>query len=273
VLTDPTNSSYLPGLAGFRVYCGNWGLTDDYSPKRAVLTRLGSSAANLGGYGKGGRYRGATKPGAASWRVTGLAAGYYDVQATWSTDPDRATNARYRVLVDGTLVGTSAVNQQVAPAGPTFGGVSFQTIARVRVPDGGTIELDLSGPADGYVIADAARFAGDTAVIVDDLESGYAETGSGWISFRGKDEHSPGPDAAAEALLTSTAAGLREQVDKKVFDYLLVDSVYTSDRLNRLGRDSVLYEGPRYRVVRMSPGVRSAITSLINDVFPEAGSE
>jgi hypothetical protein len=41
VLTDPATAMYLPGLGGFRVYCGNWGLTDDYDAKVAALTAIG----------------------------------------------------------------------------------------------------------------------------------------------------------------------------------------------------------------------------------------
>ena len=92
--------------------------------------------------------------------MTGLAAGSYDVQTTWNTDSNHATML-YSVLVNGTLVGTYTVNQQVAPTGTSYGGVAFQTlVTSVTVPAGGTLELELSGMADGYVIADAwPRFA------------------------------------------------------------------------------------------------------------------
>jgi hypothetical protein len=41
ILTDTTTAMYLPGLAGFRVYCGNRGLTDDYAPKVMALAAMG----------------------------------------------------------------------------------------------------------------------------------------------------------------------------------------------------------------------------------------
>ncbi len=45
VLTDPATAMYLPGLAGFRVYCGNWGLTDDHDLKAAALANMGLHVA------------------------------------------------------------------------------------------------------------------------------------------------------------------------------------------------------------------------------------
>jgi hypothetical protein len=41
VLTDPGTAMYLPGLAGFRVFCGNWGLTDNFHPKVGALDVAG----------------------------------------------------------------------------------------------------------------------------------------------------------------------------------------------------------------------------------------
>jgi hypothetical protein len=45
VLTDAATAMYLPGLGGFRVYCGNWGLTDDYDAKVAALAAIGLRVA------------------------------------------------------------------------------------------------------------------------------------------------------------------------------------------------------------------------------------
>ncbi|MAE70535.1 MAG: hypothetical protein CME06_08720 [Gemmatimonadetes bacterium] len=45
VLTDSTTGSLLPGLAGFRVFCGHWALTDHYPQRRLVLKELGLNPA------------------------------------------------------------------------------------------------------------------------------------------------------------------------------------------------------------------------------------
>jgi hypothetical protein len=45
VLTDPGTAMYLPGFAGFRVYCGNWALTDNYAAKVSALAAIGLGVA------------------------------------------------------------------------------------------------------------------------------------------------------------------------------------------------------------------------------------
>ena len=76
------------------------------------------------------------------------------------------------------MVGSFTVNQMIAPTGTVIGGVAFQSLmTSVQVPAGGTLELDLAGPANGYVIADAARFVPSTAPTVDLNWSGGGLTG------------------------------------------------------------------------------------------------
>ncbi len=41
VLSDRGTAEFLPGLAGFRVFCGHWSLTDSYSEKSDLLKALG----------------------------------------------------------------------------------------------------------------------------------------------------------------------------------------------------------------------------------------
>jgi hypothetical protein len=41
ILADPATAKYVPGLAGFRVYCGNWGLTDNHELKISALATIG----------------------------------------------------------------------------------------------------------------------------------------------------------------------------------------------------------------------------------------
>lgn len=41
VLSDPHTGLFLPGLAGFRVFCGHWSLTDSYFAKRDLLYAVG----------------------------------------------------------------------------------------------------------------------------------------------------------------------------------------------------------------------------------------
>lgn len=107
----------------------------------------------------------------ATWKFTGLPAGYYDVRATWLEHPNQATDAQFKVYDALTLRGTFTVNQQAAPAGSTSNGQVWQSLGTVSIHDDptltggiletlqpgmrGTIQVILSDLANGHVIADA----------------------------------------------------------------------------------------------------------------------
>jgi hypothetical protein len=98
----------------------------------------------------------------ATWQLTGLASGYYTIQATWNADTQHATNAPYQFYDGTTLVKTVLVNQQPAPTGgSTQGGVPFQFLATVDITSG-TLNVEISRNANGYVIADAIHVTGPT---------------------------------------------------------------------------------------------------------------
>jgi hypothetical protein len=84
----------------------------------------------------------------------GLAPGNYTLQVTWNASPNHASDAPYQVYDGTTLVQTVLVDQRAAPAGPSFGGVTFQTLTTVTVSSG-TLRVVLADDADGDVVADA----------------------------------------------------------------------------------------------------------------------
>ena len=51
----------------------------------------------------------------AVWTFTDLLPGYYQVAATWTAFTNRASNAPFMVLDDTTSLGTTLVNQRLAP--------------------------------------------------------------------------------------------------------------------------------------------------------------
>ncbi|HEV3082956.1 MAG TPA: glycoside hydrolase family 44 protein [Gemmataceae bacterium] len=111
----------------------------------------------------GGTERYATSSGSgqntATWQVTGLPAGLYQVQVTWHAFGNESTNAPYAIYDGTTLVQTVLVNQTVMPPGPSFGGVPFQTLATVNLTTG-TLKVVVSNTGNGsYVVADAMRAA------------------------------------------------------------------------------------------------------------------
>jgi hypothetical protein len=57
----------------------------------------------------------------ASWTFNNLAAGTYDVYATWPAQSNRTTVAPYTITVNGSTVANLTVNQQIAPSTPIAG--------------------------------------------------------------------------------------------------------------------------------------------------------
>src|SRR5207245_1048493 len=85
----------------------------------------------------------------ATWQATGLAAGTYEVQLTWSALFNRATNATYQIYDGSTLVKTVTENQQVTPSGPLVNNWPFQSAGTVPISSG-TLKVVLSDKANNY---------------------------------------------------------------------------------------------------------------------------
>jgi hypothetical protein len=154
----------------------------------------------------------------ASWQTTGLAAGYYTVQATWNAGSNHASNAPYSIYDGTTLLQTIIVNQQPGPSGVTVGGVVFQDLGTFQITSG-TLRVVVSDNVNGYVVADAVRIVRIPAltvsgpVLVDNSQPGYSESGSPWVDYAvgyngGLRYHAPGGGAdTANWLVTGLPAG------------------------------------------------------------------
>jgi hypothetical protein len=120
------------------------------------------------GYNGNLRYHAAgTGADTASWTVTGLAPGYYTIQATWNGSGNHATNAPYAIYDGTTLVASFVVNQQSGPSGTTsLGGVTFQNLISLQITSG-TVQVVLSDNANGFVVADAVRVVPIPAPVID----------------------------------------------------------------------------------------------------------
>jgi hypothetical protein len=117
------------------------------------------AAETVPSYGGSERYATSSGTGqnTAAWQVPGLSPGYYQVQASWHPYPNQAPNAPYAIYDGATLLQTVPVNQTLAPSGPSFGGVPFQTLVTVKITSG-TLNVVLSNTGGGtYIVADAMR--------------------------------------------------------------------------------------------------------------------
>jgi hypothetical protein len=112
-------------------------------------------------YGGSERYTASSGSGSstATWQVTGLPVGQYQVQASWHPYANESSNAPYAIYDGNTLLQTVPVNQRMAASGTSYGGVPFQLLATVTI-NSGTIRVVLNNSGDGaYVVADAVRIA------------------------------------------------------------------------------------------------------------------
>lgn len=120
-----------------------------------------------------------TGSNSATWTFSELRVGQIvDLHATWTTASNRATNATYKVLQDGVVVLTTAINQQTSPSLNTFDGSLWQNLGRITVT--GEVTIELTDNANGFVVADAVRVVPARNVTVDDGDTGYSESGTGW---------------------------------------------------------------------------------------------
>ena len=112
---------------------------------------------SLGGYDGGYRYHqkgtGADK---ARWTIAGLQPGCCEVFVTWKKHVNRAKDAPFTIFDGATPLGTVLVNQQEDPVDDQAAGVGWRSLGSFTI-NTGTLAIELSNDADGYVIADAVR--------------------------------------------------------------------------------------------------------------------
>lgn len=98
----------------------------------------------------------------ANWNFTAIPNGSYQIFTRWSHFNNRATNAPFTVysgLGGASELGTTLVNQQLAPVGDFSNGVAWQSIGTFEVTSN-TLRVRLANNANGFVVGDAIRIVG-----------------------------------------------------------------------------------------------------------------
>jgi ELWxxDGT repeat protein len=157
------------GFEPWKLGIGTGGIVDNGMPGYSETGTWYSYSISRA-YGGTERYASSAGNGnnTATWQVTGLAAGYYAVQASWDAASNQATDAPYAVYDGSTLLATVPVDQTQKASGVSYGGVPFQTLATVAVGSG-TLKVVLSntGTNGTYIDADAVRVAALPPPVVD----------------------------------------------------------------------------------------------------------
>ena len=93
-----------------------------------------------------------------NWAFTGLPSGRYRVSMTWSPQADRTSAAPFTVrAAEGTLLANGTINQQLAPGPLVDAGIGWKDLASVIQVTTGTVTVEMTNSAAGYLAADAVR--------------------------------------------------------------------------------------------------------------------
>ena len=115
------------------------------------------SGSVAGGYGNDYRcHRAGKGDDVAMWRFDGLEAGRYRVWTTWISVPNRAMSSPFTLRDGDRDLGTIRVNQQRRPVGERVYGLEWEELGAFTVK-GGSLVVELSDNADGFVVVDAVR--------------------------------------------------------------------------------------------------------------------
>jgi hypothetical protein len=112
----------------------------------------------------------------ATWTFAGLTPGSYRVRVTWSTHPNRATDAPFTVLDGATPQGTVLLNQELAPDDFSDQGVAWEDLGTFVIT-GSELVVQLSDLADEYVIADAVRIEPVAFAAAENLDASFVSLG------------------------------------------------------------------------------------------------
>ncbi len=93
----------------------------------------------------------------AEFKFVNLAAGTYDLYATWPEHESRTSAAQYSVQIGTDQPTSHIVSQRFSPQGDDFGSRPWQLLQQLMVGADGSITVHLTGGADGNLAADAVR--------------------------------------------------------------------------------------------------------------------
>jgi hypothetical protein len=117
-----------------------------------------ASKSGLGGYEGDSRFSWAGNGSEwASWTFDVTAGETYQLAATWKAAANRASNTKFYIVVDGVIIRSSQVNQQLNPNDAEYGGAFWEYLGGVIKARGSTLVVYVNNFANGVVGADAIR--------------------------------------------------------------------------------------------------------------------
>ncbi len=159
VLADDTAGVLIANLVSVVPYdpSGLLDLLDDGdSSGRVVLTSGWSTYGDGAAWGRRFSYndQGLKSTTLATYTFDGLAPGTYRIEGSWTPNVNRSHATTYKAYEGTNLLATYTVDQTIAPTDATYTGVGFKTLGTAAIT-GRKLQVTVSGPTDGYAIADA----------------------------------------------------------------------------------------------------------------------
>ncbi len=176
VITIATNDPTNGGI--FQLFMqGTGAAPQNIDDSQAGFATVGTWTKLATGFDAGDRTAPAgTGSSTATWSFTGLAAGQYEVFATWPAGSNLASNAPFTLYNGTTSVGTVSVSEKLAPSGATLSGANFQLLGTVTVT-GTSLKVTLTNKANGTVAADAIAIVPISATTPQAAQLGVAGNG------------------------------------------------------------------------------------------------
>jgi len=177
-----TLSAFMAAFLAIHVFvpAGHAEIVDNTDADFSFDGNWGVSTTVDGYYGSDYSYATAGDGSAsAAWSFVINTQGQYAIYAQWTSDPKyRASNAPYKVYLDGTELDTVYADQRV-------NGGQFNLLGSYALAPG-VLEIVLTNDADHYVIADAVKVVeSDAITIIDNNDSGFnADSGWGTSSYK-----------------------------------------------------------------------------------------
>jgi hypothetical protein len=119
----------------------------------------------------------------ATWTMP-VTPGSYEIDVTWPSTSGLSANATYNIFDGSSNIGSVSVNQQMAPSGISFDGVTYQTLGAFTVSSTQLSVTLANSAADGQVEADTIRILPEyqPTPIVDQGLPGSFVSATGWTT-------------------------------------------------------------------------------------------
>ncbi|MGA2065991.1 MAG: S8 family serine peptidase [Thermoguttaceae bacterium] len=271
----PASSPSVVAVGGTTLYLNGDGSYNSetgwsFSQGISLYSQSGAWTARAGGYSGSYSTAAAGSNSTATWTTDVTASdvdstGFTEVSATWTAAPGNATNATYTIYDNGTVIGTTTVNQTIAPTGMAENGAPFQVLGNFEIAVGDTLTVVLNASsANGTVVADSTGLgpAGGVRVLA---PFSYSQSGT-WTSNPGG-FYGSYSTATAGSGATATWATKVHDSERDGRDFTEVSATWTAAPGNATNATYKIYDNGNLIAVAQEDQTKAPIGTLVNGKY------